>query len=64
MIPLILFLSLASAGREHPSTRADYPRPLSEQLALSLVSDRTSYYVREPIRLKLTASPAQPHANH
>jgi hypothetical protein len=59
MILLILFLSLASAGRDHPSIRAHYPRPQSEQVALSLASDRSSYYVREPIRLKLTLKNVQ-----
>lgn len=62
MIPLILLLGLASPGDARAALRAHYSTPLSEQATLTLTSDRDSYYVREPIRLRLTLKNAQDKA--
>jgi hypothetical protein len=43
---------------------AEYSRPLGEQVTLTLTSDQSSYYVREPIRLKLTLRNVQAKPVH
>ncbi len=59
MIPLILLLGLASGESVQTRIRGLYPGPLRDQVTLSLTSDRSSYYLREPIRLTLTLKNVQ-----
>jgi hypothetical protein len=50
MASLLILGSLQTPSRESPT----YTTPLREQVTLTLTSDRSSYYIKEPISLKLT----------